>query len=335
MNSTGLNPWLIAAWPGMGNVALIAAGYLISKLGMEPIDEVAPQDFFDLEQVRVQGGRIAQPRLPRTVFYRWRNPQGRDLIVLLGEAQPSSGSFALARQILDKAAQLGVERVITFASMAGPIHPSSSPRAFGAATGDAALIDLHRVGVEPLEDGQIGGMNGILLGVAVERDIPGLCLLGEIPLFAAGVPNPKAARAVLSNFAVLAGIDVSMQELDQHARHVEDALLELLGQLRAREAEGGRVPPLPDDPSDGRVDAADDGDEEPIDEAPVQAEAPPAEPMPAPKPISPAMRGRIEALFEAARQDRSRAVKLKSRLDRLGIYPEYEDRFLDLFRRED
>ena len=39
-----LNPdlhWFIAAWPGMGNVSLIAAGYLVQKLGLKLTGEVA------------------------------------------------------------------------------------------------------------------------------------------------------------------------------------------------------------------------------------------------------------------------------------------------------
>jgi uncharacterized protein len=43
--------------------------------------------------------------------------------------------------------------------------------------------------------------------------------------------------------------------------------------------------------------------------------------------------GRIEALFEEARRDRSKAFALKHELDRLGVFKQYEDRFLDLFRR--
>lgn len=38
-------------------------------------------------------------------------------------------------------------------------------------------------------------------------------------------------------------------------------------------------------------------------------------------------------MFQEAREDRAKAVRLKEELDRLGVYPAYEDRFLDLFRR--
>ena len=41
---------------------------------------------------------------------------------------------------------------------------------------------------------------------------------------------------------------------------------------------------------------------------------------------------RIEQSFERAAADRSRAYELKNELDRLGVFKDYEDRFLDLFR---
>ena len=42
---------------------------------------------------------------------------------------------------------------------------------------------------------------------------------------------------------------------------------------------------------------------------------------------------RIDRLFEQAGSDRSKAFELKQELDRLGVFKEYEDRFLDLFKR--
>ncbi len=42
---------------------------------------------------------------------------------------------------------------------------------------------------------------------------------------------------------------------------------------------------------------------------------------------------RIEDLFALAQQDRSKAFELKNELDRLAVFREYEDRFLDLFKK--
>jgi hypothetical protein len=42
---------------------------------------------------------------------------------------------------------------------------------------------------------------------------------------------------------------------------------------------------------------------------------------------------RIQELFERVAKDRSKAFELKQELDRLGVFKDYEDRFLDLFKK--
>ena len=44
-------------------------------------------------------------------------------------------------------------------------------------------------------------------------------------------------------------------------------------------------------------------------------------------------RRRLERLFVRAREDRTQALELKAELDRLGVFKDYEDRFLDLFKQ--
>ena len=42
---------------------------------------------------------------------------------------------------------------------------------------------------------------------------------------------------------------------------------------------------------------------------------------------------RIETLFNQAKTDISRANELKTELDKWNVYKEFEDRFLDLFKK--
>jgi uncharacterized protein len=136
--------------------------------------------------------------------------------------------------------------------------------------------------------------------------VEGICLLGEIPFFAAGVGNPKASKAVLDAFCLLSKIELDFEELAKHVETTEAALLKMLAQLEEE--------------------AVDD------EEAPTEATPQPGVGEPGPKADHPA-RPRIEQMFEEARRDRTKAMPLKQELDRLGLFGEYEDRFLDLFRR--
>lgn len=49
--------------------------------------------------------------------------------------------------------------------------------------------------------------------------------------------------------------------------------------------------------------------------------------------LSPRDEQRIERLFVEAKDDRSKAYELKSELDRLQAFADYEERFLDLFKK--
>jgi uncharacterized protein len=307
--------WLVSAWPGMGNVAVIAAGYLVHELGLKPVAGNPPQGRFDIERVDVKNGVIASPRLPQSVFYRAADPAAGGPLVFLSESQPSEDAYGYAHRLLEQAITLGADRVVTFASMATQLHPASTPRIFGAVTQPDMLPDLQKAGVQPLQEGQIGGLNGVILGAAAARGLPGVCLLGEIPYFAAGVPNPKAAMAVLKAFGSLSGVHADLSALESHAASVDQGLIDLLSRLREQSDEGAEGLPLPEEPAP--------------ETEPDTSEAEPSEA----KPLDPAAQNRIEQLFKEARRNRSSRVKLKEELDRLRVFDRYENRFLDLFRR--
>ncbi len=309
--------WLVAAWPGMGNVAVIAAGYLVHKMGMKQVGEIQPKGRFDVQAIEVEKGLAAVPRIPRGRLFRWVAPGNgetlarKELIVYLGEAQPSHSLWSYAHDLLDAASQLGATRVATFASMASQLHPSQDPHVWGVVTKKDMLDQLQKLEVAPLETGQVSGLNGVLLGAAADRGVPGVCLLGEIPFFAAGVPNPKAAKHVLSAFSLLSGIEIDLEELSRDAETVDQAILELMEKMQQKGGEEGESP------------SESESDDE---EAPH-----PSNGKGAPE-IDQATHARIEELFEAASRDRRQAMRLKEELDRLGVFKRYENRFLDLFR---
>jgi uncharacterized protein len=310
------DPWLVAVWPGMGNVAIGAGAYMIAKLNASLAAEMANNGAFDLTSIDVKHGLAKASRIPRSMFFEWRNPvAGRDLLIFVGEAQPPAHGYALCQRLLEYAHQRGIKRLFTFAAMATQLHPSNQPRVFGAATDAGGIEELRRHEVLPLKEGQISGMNGILLAAGVERSIPGVCLLGELPFFAAGVPNPKASQAVLEAFTSIADIEIDFSELRPQVEAVEQALLQMLEKMQQAAREQGEEVNIDE------TQAADD-EELPTDGHPAAA-------------VDEATARKIEQLFAAAEQDRGKAMRLKQELDRLNLFKQYEDRFLDLFKKAD
>lgn len=299
------DPWLLAVWPGMGGVAISAGYYLMAKLGMHLLMEFPASEYFDVEQIEVKDGLILSKRLPRSRLFLWNDPiQNHDIIVFLGEAQPPAKGSAFCRKLIDQAKSLGVQRVFTFAAMATQMRPKHDCRVFGAAI-DRETLDLFKqLDMHVLENGNISGLNGVLLGMAAASGFKGGCLLGEIPHVFSQIPFPKASLAVLEFFTIMAKIELDLGELRSHAKTVERALEEFLIRMERAAQEFEPDAPHPDESVS----------------------------MPGESGSKTKDRARIEQLFELARRDRSRAYELKQELDRLGLFNEFEDRFLDLFK---
>ncbi len=301
------DPILIAAWPGMGHVALTACYYLIAKLGLEFRAEYATSDLFDVDHVAIEAGLVQPFRYPRNQFFVWNNPdEGSDLIVFIGEAQPPQGQYNFCRKLIDYVQDEGISKIFTFAAMATNAGLEDDSRVIGVATDTDTLQQLIAQEIGVLQSGSITGMNGILLGVAGERKIPGGCLLGEMPATLVNVPFPKASLAVLEAFGKLVGIEVDLSELRLEVDRMDQHLSEAMKQFRRLEQQGG---PEADE-------------EETFIPSPEEDER-----------LSPEEKANIERLFNEAAENRAKAFELKNELDRLQVFREYEDRFLDLFKK--
>lgn len=297
-------PWLIAVWPGMGHVALSAGYYLISKLDMNQFAELSADELFEVDVATVKDGLVQKPLRPRSrLFSRKAPPGGRDVIVFIGESQPQLGKLAFCERLIDFGRSQGVERVFTFAAMATDMLPGTEARVFAAATQQSLLDELGFFDVQLLNDGHVGGLNGVLLAAAAEKGMPGICLLGEMPHIFVQMLYPKASLAVLRVFLRIAKIELDLAELAQYSEQTEHRLGQIVAAMRQR---------LEPEPEEGEETTGEDWK--------LSSQ------------LSADDEQRIKSLFAIASNDRSRAFELKSELDRRGVFGQYEDRFLDLFK---
>lgn len=303
------HPWMIAVWPGIGQVAVNAGYYLLSKLGMTVLAELQTSALFDVDHVEVQKGILHTGRRPRSRFFLYSDPEKkRDIVIFLGEAQPPLGKYQYCQSIVEFAQKVGVERLFTFAAMATQMHPEHPSRVFVAATNEQTLEELQSQDVEVLEDGHIGGLNGVLLGVAAEKGLHGACLLGEMPHIFSQLPFPKASLAILEMFAAFTGIEIDFGELAEQSRLMEEQLGEILAQVEDKLGQSFTPP----------------DDVEKIER-----------PLTSLEKLSEDDRQKLEQLFEQAKSDRKKAFELKQELDKLSVFKDYEDRFLDLFKKSE
>ncbi len=224
------DPLLIAAWPGMGGVAIVAAKYLQDKLGAEEFGEIEPYDFFDPSLVLVRESVVEEPEFPDNKFYFSKGEN--DLIIFTGDAQPVLKAYNLAEQVLDVAQRFNVKRVYTFAAAPSHIYHTRRPRVLAATTNAGLAPELEKYELTLLKDGSISGLNGVLLGVAKRRNMDGICLLGEIPIYTTQIINPRSSQAVLEVLTKMLGMEIDMTDIDDWARNTEAEIEERMIQLK-------------------------------------------------------------------------------------------------------
>jgi proteasome assembly chaperone (PAC2) family protein len=304
------NPVMVAAWPGMGNVAYGAAMYLKETLKAAKFAEISPDNIFYRTGIQIAEGIVDIPQLPKSEFFFYRNQAGeRDLIIFIGEAQPvMEKEFDLARMVVELAVSYKITEIVTFAATPVNITHHAEPGVLGVSTKAEFLHRLPVYGVRIMSAGHIGGLNGLLLGVGKSSGIEGTCFLGEIPFYTAKIENPKSSLAVLKVFSRYVGITVDLGSLLQMAKFVEEEI--------------DRVSKSTKQTLFGEESGKEEGEEK---------EAKEEESVRSHDVVPSEARDRIEYLFELAEGDISRAGDLKEELDKWGIFQEYEDRFLDLF----
>jgi len=301
-------PVLIAGWPGMGQVGLGACDYLRQKLSATPFAQIDVSAYHQPDALAVEDGLGRMPDPPKQDLYYTGEPP---LFIFEGDTQlAGEPGFKLAAELLDLVRTHGAETVFTGAAYAMPVSFRQRPDIFGAATDVQLKARFTALGVKPLKEGRISGLNGLLLGLAAQRGMPAACLLATMPHYAIEAPNPKASRALIQVFQRILNTSVDMAEIDDAVRSadrmfkdfeskVNEAIQQLKQNLGARtEGQGGEGQEPEDRP-------------EPHD-----------------------LMERVEKLFEEARGDREKAVLLKQELDHWGLFHLYEDRFLDLFEKQ-
>jgi len=219
------SPNLLAAWPGIGDVAMIVASYLEKRIPLKYLGEIDSSHFFDPIGVLVRDSIVEEPQFPENKFYYWKNEgQGNDFILFIGEDQPTVNGYELANCVIDVGLKFGIKRVYTCAAALTRIHHSEQSKVWGVATRQDVSEDLKRFGIVQGGNIQIAGLNGLLLGVAKERAIEGVCLLGEVPSYASQMQNPMAALSVLKVLTVILGIEADLTELSQIADETNEKI---------------------------------------------------------------------------------------------------------------
>ena len=226
------HPVLVACWPGIGNIGVIAVDTLRGTVKAEEFGEIEPWDFFYPSRVVIRKGEIKDLVFPASKFY-FAKTEKTDLIFFIGEEQPTEAgstyaegekAYRMANLVLDVAVEFGCRRVYTSGAAVAPIHHTARPKVW-AVPNTGNLVDELRtyqntVLMSDIEgrsgQGSITGLNGLLLGVAKKRGLEAVCVMGEIPVYLQGLPfpYPQASRSVLEVLTAALGIEMEREGID-------------------------------------------------------------------------------------------------------------------------
>jgi uncharacterized protein (TIGR00162 family) len=216
------NPVLLGSWPGMGMLARMSADYLIQHLDAKQFAEIQNPS----NDIYFENG-VGELSQYKHHFHYWQGKQS-SLMICSGEIQPQSLSeiHELANQVLDIAEEFGTKRVFTIAAVPNP--RDVEPQVFGVVNKPELRQFLKKESVHLASgDGRITGLNGLLIGIAQQREIDGICLLGEIRYL--DIPQPRSVHAVLSTLTKLLGIKVDLSELERQAEEMEQKIEQIKG----------------------------------------------------------------------------------------------------------
>jgi predicted ATP-grasp superfamily ATP-dependent carboligase len=214
-------PILVSAfrgWNDGGQGASLAAGYLARLWDAELIADVDPEDFFDFQatrpQVKLEDGLTRQIVWPETAFYLAR-PEGfdRDIVLLLG-VEPNLRWQAFTRMIVDYAADLGIELVVSLGSLLADVPHTRPCPVTGSAT-DPELVE--RLGLQASRYEGPTGIVGVLHDACRRQSLPSVSFWAAVPHYVSLTPSPRAALALCERLGSLLEVDIDVEELQEAA----------------------------------------------------------------------------------------------------------------------
>ena len=218
-------PALVACFSGWNDAASAASAALGAVAGSLETDLVAridPEEFFDFQATRPQidlsEGHVRGIEWPENLIVAGRNPGGERDLLLISGTEPSTHWRSFCSTLLEVAERCGVESMVTFGALIADVAHTRPVPITGLATSDELV---ERLGFGDVAYEGPTGIVGVLHHAAGERGMTAASLWAAVPHYAAAVPNPKAALALLRRLEGLTGIPLDAGELESAAGDFE------------------------------------------------------------------------------------------------------------------
>jgi uncharacterized protein len=201
---------VFASLPDMGKVGGLVSAYLAQNLRSEFIAEIISTE---KPWVLYSDGMVQTSAEIYRIYY----DRSNSLAIFTGASQPQEPIelHNLCNVLLDYLQTIGTIKILYGAG--GYLHEqlAGAPRTRGVVNKPQLKKLLKKAEIEPIgnEVKSITWFNGLILGLALERDIPAIGLFGEIS--ETGAPQPLAAKSVVKAFAKIENIKLDTKLLDK------------------------------------------------------------------------------------------------------------------------
>jgi hypothetical protein len=251
-------PTLIAAftgWNDAGDAASSALQSMIESWDATPLAEIDPEVFTDFATVRPQVRLDDQSRRSivwPTVRVWSASLPGGDVILVLGP-EPALRWKLFADQIVGIAERFGATMGMSLGALLADVPHSRPVPLIGTATDDT-IIDRFELQRSQYEGPT--GIVGVLQDALQHCGLPTASLWAAVPGYAAQVPSPKAAIALLDRACSMIGTPPPVAGLASGAAEYDARVTALIGDDDDMVEYLARLEQMADDADDERVDEA-------------------------------------------------------------------------------
>jgi proteasome assembly chaperone (PAC2) family protein len=224
-------PVLLAAfdgWNDAGESATTAIDAIGAALDAETFATVDPEEFYDFQATRptvrlVEGLRHID--WPTVELRAAKLPQADHDLILLRGHEPNLRWRTFATEVMEVAATLGVEMVVTVGALLADV-PHTRPTQVVSSTSDPLLAEQLGLPVSRYEGPT--GILGVLSDAAARAGIPAVGLWAALPHYLHLAPNPWGAMALVEELGRLLPVAVDTSGLAGQTQAFDAAVTDLL-----------------------------------------------------------------------------------------------------------
>ena len=225
-------PVMVAAftgWNDAADAASMAVRHLIESTGAAPLAEVDPEEFTDFATVRphVRLDEGSQRHIVWPTVGLWSlTIDSTDVILVLGP-EPALSWKTFCRQLVGVAQTYNATGIVSLGALLADVPHRRETQVIGTS------IDQHFIDGFDLQKSRYEGPTGIvgvLSDMSSRSGLVSASLWAAVPAYAAQIPSPKAAAALLDRLSEIIGVPLPYIALAEQSEIYEEQIDSMIDQ---------------------------------------------------------------------------------------------------------